>query len=185
MAVDTGKDTTGVQLVAADGRNISIEMSGLTETATGVEIGDFAGSFTLHSASAIEIGTANASNFHSNSDFHNTGTYGAGTSGKALDMIDILSSEGALTAIEAIDNALEQINEMRGDLGAKQNRLDYTISNLQSTAENMNASRSRIEDADFATESTALAKNKILQQASMAMLAQANQSAQGVMTLLR
>ena len=188
-AIDTGDDTNGIQLVAEDGRNIKISFdSNLTTGNTGVGGTDsaattFEGSFTLHSAKAIEIGTMDESKM--GTDFLDIGTYGNGISGEALSRLDISSTKGARNAISAIDNALEQVNEMRGDLGAKQNRLNYTISNLQATSENMTASRSRMEDADFATESTTLAKNKILQQASMAMLAQANQSSQSVLSLLQ
>ena len=70
-------------------------------------------------------------------------------------------------------------------MGGSQNRLEATISNLTSTVTNLSESRSRIEDADFAEESTALAKSQILSQASTAMLAQANQSQQGVLSLIR
>jgi flagellin len=87
-------------------------------------------------------------------------------------------------AMGAIDKALDQISAQRGDLGAIQNRLEVTVNNLTTTTTNLTDAKSRIEDADFSAESTALAKAQILSQASTAMLAQANQSQQGVLKLL-
>jgi flagellin len=84
-----------------------------------------------------------------------------------------------------IDAALDKISSARGDLGAVQNRLQVTVNNLTTTTTNLAESKSRIEDADFSTETTALAKAQILSQASTAMLAQANQSQQGVLKLLQ
>jgi len=87
--------------------------------------------------------------------------------------------------LENLDGALDQISKSRANLGAVQSRLDSTINNLSTTITNLGDAKSRIEDADFSEESTALAKNQILSQASTAMLAQANQSQQGVLSLLR
>jgi len=99
--------------------------------------------------------------------------------------IDIGSRDGAALAIDRIDSALSYIDDLRADFGAVQNRLTSTISNLQNVSQNFSASRSRIQDADFASETAALAKNQVLQQAGIAMLAQANQSQQNVLSLLR
>ena len=98
---------------------------------------------------------------------------------------DVSTRAGANTAIEAIDAALSKIASARGDLGAISNRLDSTVNNLTSISSNLVASRSNIEDADFAAETTNLAKSQILQQASTAMLAQANASKQNVLSLLQ
>ena len=84
-----------------------------------------------------------------------------------------------------IDTALEKINQQRSKLGAVSNRLNHTVSNLTNISTNLSAARGGIEDADFALETTELAKNQILQQASTAMLAQANASKQNVLGLLR
>jgi flagellin len=84
-----------------------------------------------------------------------------------------------------IDTALDKINEARSTLGAQQNRLEHNASNLQNVSENISASRSRILDTDFASESAELARTNVLQQAGMAMLSQANQSGQQVLSLLR
>ena len=99
--------------------------------------------------------------------------------------IDLSSSAKASAAITAIDAALSTVNNMRGGLGALQNRLDHTISSLSSTVENHSASRSRVVDADFAVESAALAKSQVLAQASTAMLAQANAAPQLALQLLQ
>ncbi|MBE0468764.1 MAG: flagellin FliC [Methyloprofundus sp.] len=90
-----------------------------------------------------------------------------------------------LSAIAAIDLAIESIDTSRAKLGAVQNRFVTTISNLQSSVENQSAARSRIMDADFAAETAALSRNQILQQAGTAMLSQANQRPQAVMQLLQ
>ncbi|WP_336974311.1 flagellin [Sphingobium aromaticiconvertens] len=87
--------------------------------------------------------------------------------------------------LAAYDTALETVATKRAELGAVQNRLESTVNNLNNNVANLTDARSRIEDADFSAESTALAKAQILSQASTAMLAQANQSQQGVMSLLR
>jgi len=103
----------------------------------------------------------------------------------AVSNINVGTTTGAKDAISVIDGAIEKINAARADLGAIANRLDNTISNLTNISTNVSASQSRIQDADFAAESTNLAKNQILQQASTAMLAQANSSKQGVLALLQ
>ncbi|MBU3071160.1 flagellin [Aestuariicella sp. G3-2] len=98
--------------------------------------------------------------------------------------VSIATAEGAQKAIEIVDRALEQINATRADLGAANNRLDFTISNLMNVSENTSASRSRIMDADFAAETANLSRAQVLQQASQAMLAQANAKPQQVLQLL-
>jgi len=108
-----------------------------------------------------------------------------GRFGSAINSIDISTAAGAQKAIGVIDNALETINESRGDLGAINNRLDFTVNNLSNVSENVAAARSRIEDADFAAESAALSRAQVLQQAGTAMLAQANAAPQQVLSLLQ
>jgi flagellin len=103
----------------------------------------------------------------------------------SVSSIDIGTRAGASAAIDVIDGALRQIANQRANLGAISNRLDSTVKNLTNIATNLEAGRGRIEDADFAAETTNLAKSQILQQASMAMLAQANASKQGVLSLLQ
>jgi flagellin len=89
------------------------------------------------------------------------------------------------TSISTLDNAINQVDAIRADLGAVQNRFEYTISNLQSVVENVSAARSRILDADFAAETAALTRAQILQQSGIAMLAQANYLPQAALTLLQ
>ena len=96
--------------------------------------------------------------------------------------LDISTGTAAFTAL---DTAIDTVSTSRASMGAVQSRLESAVSNLTSTITNLSDAKSRIEDADFSEESTALAKNQILSQASTAMLAQANQSQQGVLTLLR
>ena len=99
--------------------------------------------------------------------------------------INISTANGAQDAISVIDSALAQIDSQRSELGAVQNRFDNTISNLQNISENASAARSRIKDTDYAAETSELSKNQILQQAGTAILAQANQLPQAVLSLLQ
>ena len=105
--------------------------------------------------------------------------------GSALASLSIGTAEGANAAIGSIDQALETINATRSDLGAINNRLEFTMSNLSNISENTSAARSRIVDADFAAESANLSRAQVLQQASQAMLAQANAQPQQVLQLLQ
>ncbi|MDG1256498.1 MAG: flagellin, partial [Paracoccaceae bacterium] len=89
------------------------------------------------------------------------------------------------TLVDAVDNALKGLGEDRASLGALRNRLSHTVNNLTNISINLTAAKGGIEDADFAIETTKLAKNQILQRAATAMLAQANASKQNVLTLLR
>lgn len=98
--------------------------------------------------------------------------------------VDISSQDGAANAIDKINKAINSVSSTRGDLGAIQNRLEHTISNLSVTEENMTSAESRIRDTDMAKEMMQYTKNNILMQASQAMLAQANQIPQGVLQLL-
>jgi flagellin len=99
--------------------------------------------------------------------------------------LDISTTAGADTAMQAMDAALASINNGRAELGAIQNRFGSVVANLQTTSENLSASRSRIRDTDFAKETAELTRTQILQQAGTAMLAQANQVPQNVLSLLR
>lgn len=99
--------------------------------------------------------------------------------------IKIDTYEGAQRAIGIVDKALEQVNATRADLGAVNNRLDFTMSNLANVSEKTSASKARIVDADFAAETAALSRAQVLQQAATAMLAQANARPEQVLSLLR
>ena len=99
--------------------------------------------------------------------------------------MDVSTFDSAQRTLAIVDSALTTVNDQRARFGAMQNRLQSTISNLQSSSENLSASRSRIRDADFAAESANLTRAQILQQAGTAMLSQANQLPQNVLSLLR
>ena len=185
----------GLTLSTTDGRDISVlnyanggsasntaSFSGVTLTATtvpgndssiksgSVSLASSKGTITLAGANLDTFTTATqASAFSSLSSISLTGTTGA----------------NAQLAIAVVDAALSQINVSRGDLGSYQNRFSSAIASLQTTSENLSASRSRIQDADFAAETGSLTRGQILQQAGTAMLAQANALPNGVMALLR
>ena len=109
------------------------------------------------------------------------------TSATATDLnsLDVSTFAGAQLAIQQVDSALGQINTARATLGAVQSRFSSVVSNLQTTSENLSASRSRIQDTDYAHETANLTKNQILQQSGTAMLSQANQAPQSVLQLLQ
>lgn len=114
-----------------------------------------------------------------------TASVGPGSAQTGFANLDISTTDGADNAILAMDGALKAVNDARADLGAIQNRFSSTVANLQTVTENLTASRSRIMDADFAQETASLSRAQILQQAGVAMVAQANQLPQGVLALLR
>jgi len=117
-----------------------------------------------------------------------TEIFGAASASSTVDSvasINISTADGAQNAISVIDAALKSIDAQRADLGAVQNRFDNTIANLQNISENVSAARGRIQDTDFAAETANLSKNQILQQAGTAILAQAKQLPQAVLSLLQ
>ena len=178
----------GLTLSTTDGRDISI----LDFANTGGGTGVFSG-VTLTSGgndSSIKSGVVSLSSSKgtitlagANTDVFTSATQSSAFS--SLSSISLSSAANAQLAIAVVDAALGQINVSRGDLGAYQNRFSSAISNLQTTAENISAARSRIQDADFAAETASLTRNQILQQAGTAMLAQANALPQNVLTLIR
>lgn len=99
--------------------------------------------------------------------------------------VDVSDHEKASTAMEKISEAIKTVSAARSSLGAKQNRLEYTVNNLENYSENLASAESQIRDTDMAKEMTEYTKNSILQQAAQAMLVQANQSTQGVLSLLQ
>tara|TARA_R110001599_G_scaffold159052_1_gene346186 strand:- start:206560 stop:208977 length:2418 start_codon:yes stop_codon:yes gene_type:complete len=103
----------------------------------------------------------------------------------SLSQVNTLTADSALDTIQRVDSALSNVNGLRSTFGAIQNRFDSVISNLSSASENLSAARSRIQDADFASETAALTRGQILQQAGTAILAQANSLPNGVLALLR
>nr|WP_312384675.1 flagellin [Stenotrophomonas geniculata] len=136
------------------------------------------------SAMKVTAGTSAGVTGFDSGDLDGTATAPA-AGGKMLKDVDISSVAGAQQALEVVDKALSSINNTRADLGAIQNRFTSVVANLQTSTENLSASRSRIKDTDFAKETAELTRTQILQQAGTAMLAQANQVPQGVLSLLR
>lgn len=137
------------------------------------------GSISLLSSQDFSIGGTQA-----------TGTLGFGATAFTantgnLSMVNVLTAESADEVIVRVDSALTSVSGLRSNFGAVQNRFESTINNLQTTSENLTASRSRILDADFAQETAELTRAQILQQAGVAILAQANQLPQNVLNLLR
>ncbi|MEQ3442373.1 flagellin, partial [Pseudoalteromonas sp. BZP1] len=106
------------------------------------------------------------------------------SSSVGVDEVDIRTQTGSQDALAIIDAAIAEIDSQRADLGAIQNRFGHTISNLANIQENVSASRSRIQDTDFATETAQMTKNQILQQAGTSILSQANQLPQAALSLI-
>ena len=169
--------------VSADDRAaIQKEVTALSEEITRVVTNsEFNGSKLLNNTNAsfsIQVGA----NGDADNQISITSVDMTGVSGTAYTLTDATTSQGLLATIDA---NLKLVNDGRADLGAIQNRFSSVISNLSVGSENLSAARSRIQDADFAKESAALTRNQILQQAGTAMLAQANQSSQSVLSLIR
>jgi flagellin len=171
-------------LTASDGRNITVTESGTGFTAGtdgltvtgGAFDGALRGTLTVSATNTIAIGGTVA----------NLGLSASiAKDSLGVDTINIATAAGAQSAILRIDAALGTVNSNRASMGALQNRFESTIASLSTTSENLSAARSRIRDADFAAETAALTRSQILQQAGVAMLAQANALPQNVLTLIR
>jgi flagellin len=176
-------------LTAEDGRNIEVITSSATVSSiTGLAAGVYGGEISLQSNQQVDIefgATANDSLGNLRLDGGGAGTAIFGVSSDfSVDTLDISTRAGSNLAIEIADLALEQISAQRASLGAIQNRLESTINNLTTNSENLSASRSRILDADFASETANLSRNQIIQQAGVSILAQANQQPQIALSLL-
>ncbi|CUH68556.1 B-type flagellin [Thalassovita gelatinovora] len=183
---DTGVDDTTLTVTAlnadgtAAGSTADTHTTTLTDTTTPITSSHISGQVSMTSTKGFSVG----------SDVTTAGTsfFEAAANSSSLESvaeIDLTTAQGASSAIKVIDVALDKVNQARSNLGAVSNRLDSTISNLTNISVNVEAARSGIQDADFAKESTSLARGKILSQASTAMLAQANSSKQSVMQLLQ
>jgi flagellin len=199
-ATDNGR---GLTLVAADGRNISLATSlddgdgKLGIAAANINTDNTTAPLTkadaLTTYSRVTLQSDKSFTLEGGSDGNanfellgfKTGTYGGVDNGVKVANIDISTQAGAQVALTALDSALKTVSMNQAKLGAFQNRLDAVVANLNEVNQNMSASRSRIQDTDYASETTNLAKSQIIQQAATAMLAQANQSAQGVLSLLK
>jgi len=192
-------DGTKVNFAAADGRNIKISAAFAAVTGTVMVAADYglAGDGTYGSTYDVAYRAPGVDSYGKTvSSFVGSGT---GTStdatriasrtvaqvGAALNGVDITTASGATTALNTLDAALSSVNTSRASLGAFQSRFDSVYANLQVASENASAARSRIVDADFATETAALTRGQILQQAGIAVLAQANAAPQNVLSLLQ
>jgi len=182
----TTTNTTTITVEALDKNGADLSTAD-TDTLTGDGSDDsvVVGQLSL---SSIKSFTVSGDDATAEDGFFHTlnGTAAGGTASlSAVSAVDISTVSGANDAIRAIDGALNKINAARGDLGAVSNRLDNTINNLSNIKVNVEASQSRIQDADFAAETSNLTKSQILSQAATAMLAQANASKQSVLSLLQ
>jgi flagellin len=174
--------TTGaIALSATDGRNVIVAG---TQTNTGLANGTTRGKVSL-SASGVNPISITVGGSAPGSAGLLAATTSSTLTGTAVAQLDISTVAGANAALTSIDAALQTVDSSRAALGAVQNRFSSTIDNLQTASENLSASRSRIQDADFAAETAALARAQVLQQAGTAMVAQANQMPQMVLQLLK
>ena len=194
-AINAESDVTGVvaikdeqgriQLKAQDGRNIEVVVNGNGGTFTGLLTAPATSSVTmstvtLTSDDQYEINGVNANYI----GFNPAQLVGVNTA-QVLNKINLTSRDNANLALLVVDRALSQVSQDRAQLGALQNRLQSTISNLTTVVEQATQARSRILDADFATESAELSRNQVLQQAATSILAQANSSSQQALSLIQ
>ena len=192
-----------VKLTATDGRNIAIEVkstaTAISSAMTGLShtVGTTSGSaVTTITRSSVKLSSSNATGITvegltaagmAAAGLTGVASYTAATAtaGAGVSTVDLTTATGSQTALSTLDKAINTITDARAAMGAYQNRLTASIANLESSSMNLQASRSRILDTDYAKETTNLAKSQIIQQAATAMLAQANQSAQSVLSLLK
>ena len=151
-------------------------------TGVGASYDAATGNYTLSSGAAITVAGASATVALSG---FAAGSVGTSTATTGMNSTNVQSFTSSQQAIGVLDNALTSVNSSRATIGAINSRFDSVISNLRSTTENLSASRSRIQDADFAQETASLTRAQVLQQAGVAMLAQANAAPQSVLSLLR
>ncbi|MDA9822945.1 flagellin [Paracoccaceae bacterium] len=183
IAVQSGNDTNNTQ----DRANLQAEMDAMS-----TEIDRIAGTTTWAGTSLMATGTSTFS-FQVGAATGAQNQISVGINEMDAEALDVqaadvdLSTSGTsrTSAIATIDAAIKTVNDQRSELGAVSNRLNHTVNNLTNISSNLSAAKGGIEDADFALETTNLAKNQILQQASTAMLAQANASKQNVLSLLQ
>jgi flagellin len=183
----TGATTYGNETAFASGALTETDFSdGLADPAAAGAFNTGAGR-TFGGKLTLSSSTGAAINLQGNYlSLEKLGLSAQGGSGTAIGgAITITSQANAARAITAVDQAIDKVNLQRADLGAIQSRLEVAVNNLTSTSSNMSAARSRIMDTDYSAETTSLSRAQIIQQASMAMLAQANQQPQLVLSLLK
>jgi flagellin len=172
-----------LQLTAADGRDINVTEAVGAGVASGTGAGVAAatkGTITLSAASNIVIGGAGSADIG-----FQAGGQTISLSAQTLANANVLTAAAANSTIAAIDSALATVSSFQSQLGAIQQRFTSTVSNLQSTSQNLTASRSTIQDADFAAETAKLTQSNVLQQAGISVLAQANNEPQLILKLLQ
>jgi len=180
-----GTDVNGIEVTGATAGAGTIENNIGAGAGTAVTMGAAVSvTASLHLSSPNDIGISGTAV----NEFLGGGMVATGGSGTLTSVEDIdisgTDSTNAQSAINTIDAALAQIDSQRADLGAVQNRFSHTISNLANVQENVSASRSRIQDTDFASETAEMTKNQILQQAGTSILAQSNQLPQAALSLI-
>jgi flagellin len=183
-----------VTFTAADGRNIALsDFANTGAGAQGATFTSIGGTAIVLTEGGTDSSTATGTvTLSSSSGAFTTGNAGTDVFALAIETstfstvasINLSTAAGAQAAISVVDAALDTISSQRADLGAVQNRLESTIANLGNVSENVAAARSRITDADFASETSSLTKNQILQQAGISVLSQANSLPQQVLSLL-
>ncbi|MCX7259423.1 MAG: flagellin [Burkholderiales bacterium] len=184
----------GIQLTAADGRNIAVSttttvanlgLTGIVSAATAASATTFISQVQLSASNAFTMRAGSHGVPNLEALGFKEGTFGGSDNGLKVNQLDVSTVAGSTQAIMAIDAAINTVSAAQAKSGAINNRLDSIINNLTEGSKNMQASRSRILDTDYATETTNLAKQQIIQQAATAMLAQANQSSQSILSLLK
>ena len=174
-----GVDTSATERAAS----VRTAINSVSDTTGVYAVNDTATTVTLVSTSAITVAHAGASSTLATTGLTAAVTATASNTGFAA--LSLTTTAGADTALSSIDAALSAVNTTRATLGAIQNRFTSVVASLATQSENLSASRSRIQDADFAKETAALTRGQILQQAGTAILSQANSAPQGVLALLR
>lgn len=180
--VDIGAISSASSAAERAGQLVNAINNVSAQSGVGASYNTATGQMTLVSAAAITVGGTTTS--ATVAGWANA-TIGTVTTTTGINTLSVGSYTGAQLAIQKIDSALSSVNSVRADLGAIQNRFSSTVSNLQNASENLSASRSRVRDTDFAAETAELTRTQILKQAGTAMLAQANQAPQSVLSLLR
>ena len=183
--VTAAADTAGkLTLTAADGRNITV---GGTQVAdAGLTAGTTTSKITLSSTSSAGITLADGGGAGTAAIGGSVGlTAATVTVGAGVSSIDLTTASGASSALATIDAALQSVNTSAAALGAYQNRFQSAVSSLQTYSQNLQTSRSRIQDTDFAAETANMTRAQVLQQAGTAILAQANSAPNGILALLR
>jgi flagellin len=186
LSNETGNDITLSDTTTANAGDVTVSklnQAGATTTAV-----TLTANTTANNATSTGYITLDSDKSFSAADSATSSFFGTASQNASLDSVggvDLSTFSGASKAIKVMDSALQFVNTERARLGALQARFESTVSNLAVASENLTASRGRIEDADFAKETAALSRAQVLQQAANAMIAQANQSPQGILSLLR